>query len=102
MLLLLVFSGTLNLSGSNICVLGFSAIYVLCWIARSVILISWLISSDPLPLPKFFIALEQSSIAAITLSECVMVVRVRFLCIKCIVSMKRLLLVDFMWHLCVR
>ena len=47
------------------------------------------------------IALAQSDISAITLSACVMVGRVRFLWIKCIVYVKRSLLVDFMLHLCV-
>ena len=56
----------------------------------------------PLPIPRFFIALAQSSIADITLSACVMVGRVRFLWLKWMVYVKRSLLVDFMWHICVR
>ena len=40
-LLLLLFSGTLNIFGSNVFVVGVSAIYVLWWIARSVILIEY-------------------------------------------------------------
>ena len=51
---------------------------------------------------QVFIALEQSTISAITLSACVMVGWVRFLWLKCIVSVKRSLLVDFMWNLCVQ
>ena len=37
LLLLLMFSGTLDLSGSNVVVVGVAAIYVLWWVARSVI-----------------------------------------------------------------
>ena len=47
----------------------------------------------------FYIALAQSAIAAITLSACVMVGQLSFLWLEFIVSVKRLLLVEFMWHL---
>ena len=60
------------------------------------------ISLPPLPFPKFLIALVQSAIADITLSACVMVGQVSFLWLKWIVSVNHLLLVDFMWHICVR
>ena len=101
-LLFLMFSGTLDISVSNVVVVGVAAIDVLWWIERSVIWIICLISSDMLPLPKFLIALAQYSISVITLSACVMVGWVIFLCIKCTVSVNCLLLVNFMWHLCVR
>ena len=100
--LLLVYSGTLDHSGAHTVVVGVVAIDVLFCKARSVIWISWRIYPDPLLLPKSFIALAQSTIAAITMSECVMVGWVRFLWLKCIVSVKRSLLVDFMWYRCVR
>ena len=99
---LLVYRGTLDLAGAHIVGVVFVATDFVCCNARSVIWISWIISSDPLILTKFLIALVQSAISAIALSACVMVGRVRFLWLKCIVSMKRSLLVDFMWHLCVR
>ena len=63
---------------------------------------SCFISLDPFPLPKFLMDLAQSDISDITLSACVMVGRVSFLWLKCIVSMNFLLLVVFMWHLCVK
>ena len=65
-LLLLVYIGTLKLFGSHVVVAGVAAIDVLCSIARSVIRIGRFISLDPLPLPKDFIDLAQSAIAAIT------------------------------------
>ena len=63
---------------------------------------SCFISLDPFPLPKLLMDLAQSDISDITLSACVMVGRVSFLWLKCIVSMNFLLLVVFMWHLCVK
>ena len=99
--LLLEYRGTLELVGSHVFVVGVSSIDALCCIGRPVIWISWLIYSYPFPLPNSCIALAQSVIAAITFSSCVMVVRMRFLWLKCIFSVKRSMLVDFMWHLCV-
>ena len=96
--LLLVYSGTLKLAGAPVVVI----FEFLSCNALSVILINYRIYSPPLPLPKFLIALVQSAIAAITLATCVMVGRVRFLWLKCMVSVKRSLLVHFMRHLCVR
>ena len=101
-LLLLLFSGTLKLSGLLYVVVGFAAIDSLWWISFSVIRTSCFIFSDPLPLPKFLMALAQSDIPAITLSACVMVGRISFLWLKCTLSMNHSLLVVFMWHLCVR
>ena len=95
---LLVYSGILELAGASVVVV----FYVLFCIALSVILINWRISLPPFPSPKFLIALVQSAISAITLSSCMMVGRVSFLWLKCMVSVKCSLLVDFMWHLCVR
>ena len=100
--LLLVYIGTLKLTGAAVVYVGAFELAVLCCNARSVIWISCHISSPPLLLPKFFIALAQSAISAITLSECAMLVQVSFLWLKCMVSVKRSLLVDFMWHICVR
>ena len=99
---LLVYSGTLESNGTPVVIGVDVALYVLLCIACSVILSSCRISSPPLPLPKFFIALAQSDIVAITLSAFVMVGRVSFLRLKWMVSVKRLMLVDFMWYLCVR
>ena len=100
--LLLVYSGTLKLAGAPVVVLSVVAIDVFSFNARSFIWISWRISLDLLLLPKFVIALEQSTIAAINLSACIMVVQVIFLWLKCIVSVKISFWVDFMWHICVR
>ena len=75
-MLLLVYSGTLELADAPVVVLGVVAVDVFCCNARSVILIICCISSAPLLLTKFFIDLEKSFISAITLSECVMVGRV--------------------------
>ena len=100
--MLLLFSGTLALSGLYVVAVGVVAIYVLWWIVLSVSQTSCLISLDPLPLPKFLIDLAQYDISAITLSACVMVGRVSFLWLKCTVSVNRLFLVVFMWHICVR
>ena len=97
-----LFSGTLELAGSHAAVVGVSAIYALWWIAFSVIRKSYLISSDPLPLPKFVMALAQSSISAIAFSAYVMVVRVSSLWIKCTVYVNHSFLVVFMWHLFVQ
>ena len=102
MLLLLVYSGTLDLDGSLVVFEGVVAIGVLCCTSRYVILIIWIISLDTLTWPKYFIALAQSAISAITFSACVMEGIVGFLWLKCIVLVKRSLFVDFMWHLCVR
>ena len=95
---LLVYIGTLELAGAPVVVV----LDVLFCIALSVVLINCRISLPPVPLPKFLIAMAQSVIAAINLSACVMVGWVRFLWLKCMVSVKRSLLVDFMWHICVR
>ena len=95
-------SGTLELSGAYDVVVGVTAIYDLWWISFSVIRKSCFISSDPLPLPKFLMALAQSDIAAITLSLCVMVVRVSLLWLNCTVSVNRSLVVVFIWPLCVQ
>ena len=100
--LLLTYSVTLELSGLHVVVVGVVAIDIFCCNARSIIWISCCISLALLLFTKFFIDLAQSAIAAITLSACVMVGQVRLFWLKCIVSVKRLLLVDFMWHLCVR
>ena len=99
---LLVYIGTLELAGTPVVIGVDIALYVLPCIARSVILISCRISLLQLTFPKFFIVLAQSAIAVITLSACVMVGQVIFLWLKCMVYVKRLLLVDFMWHRCVR
>ena len=56
----------------------------------------------PLLLPEFLMALAQSAIAAIILSAWVIVGRVIFLWLNYAVSVKRLLLVDLMWHKWVR
>jgi hypothetical protein len=48
------------------------------------------------------IAFAQSAIVCITLSAWVMVGLVMFLWLKLIVSETRSLLVDFIWHLCMR
>ena len=56
----------------------------------------------PLILPAFLMALMQSAIAAIILSAWVIVGRVIFLWLNYAVSVKRLLLVDLMWHKWVR
>ena len=101
-LLLLVYSGTLDLDGLLVFVEGVVAIGVFCCTTRSVVLIIWLISLYRLTWPKYFIALAQFAISAITLSTCVMEGLVSFLWLKWIVSVKRSLFVDFMWHLCVR
>ena len=98
---LLVYSRTLELSGAPVVVVFDFSLYVLFCTARSVILISCCISLPMLLLPKLFIALAQSTIVAINLSACGMVGRVSFLWLKCMVSVKCFLLVDFMWHLCV-
>ena len=58
-LLLLVYSGTLELAGASVVVVGADALSVLCCNARSVNWISCRISSPPLLFPKFFIALAQ-------------------------------------------
>ena len=99
--LLLVYSVTLKLAGAYVVVVGVVAIDIFCCNARSIIWISCCISLALLLFTKFFIDLAQSAIAAITLSACVMVGQVRLFWLKCIVSVKRLFLVDFMWHLCV-
>ena len=101
-LLLLLFSGTFKLSGSHAVVVGVIAIYDLWWIAFPVIWKSCFILSDTFLLPKFLMDLAQYYIAAITLSACVMVVRVSFLLLKCTVYVNRSLLVGFMWHLYAR
>ena len=98
---MLLFSGTHELSGSHSVVVSVSAIYGLWCIAFSVIRKIYLISSYPLPLPKFFMALAQSAISGIALSAYVMVVCVSSLWLKCTVSVNRSFLVVFMWHLCV-
>ena len=100
-MLLLVYSGTLELAGAPVVIVGVVAIYVLCFNALCY-LIQLLHFFGSVSIDKFLIALAQSGIAAITLSECVMVSRVIFLWLKYIVSVKRSLLVDFMWHLCVQ
>ena len=68
--LLLVYSGTLKITGAPVVVIVVVVVDVsldvLLCIARSVIIISCCISSPPLQLLKFFIALAQSAIAAIT------------------------------------
>ena len=99
--LLLAYIVTLELAGSHVVVVGVVEIGMLCCIACSIIWIIWLIYSDPLLLPNSFIDLAHSDIAAIAFSACVMVGWVRFFLLKCIVSVKLSLLVDFMWHLCV-
>ena len=100
--LLMVYSGTLELAGASVVVVGYVSLALLCRNACYVNWISCRISSPPLLLSKFFISLAQSSVAAITLSECVMVGRVIFLWLKWMVYVKSLLLVDFMRHRCVR
>ena len=52
----------------------------------------------PLLLPEFLMALAQSYIAVIILSEWVIVGRVIFLWLNFAVSVKSSLLVDLMWH----
>ena len=100
--LLLLYSGALELAGTPVVIGVDVALDVLLCITRYVFLISCRIFCPPLPLPKFFIDLAQSAIAAITLSACVMVGWVSFLSLKFMVSVKNYLLVDFMWHLFVR
>ena len=95
-------SGTLELVGSHAVVVGVATIDGLWWIAIYIIQKSCCISSNPFPLTKFLMYLDQSAIAAITLFACVMAGRVIFLCLKCTVSVNELLLVVFMWHLCIQ
>ena len=95
-------SGALEISRSHAIVVGVAAIDGFWWIALSVIWTSCCISSDPLPLPKFLVALAQYSIAAITLSTCVMLGCVNFPWLKFTVSVNHSFLVVFIWHLCVR
>ena len=98
----LVYSGILELSGAPVAVVFAVALDVLFFIALSVILIRCHISLPLFLLPKFLIALAQSAIAAINFSACVMVGWVSFLWLKWMASVKRYLLVNFKWHLCVR
>ena len=72
-LLLLVYSGTLELDGAPIVFVGVVALDILCCNARFVIWISWCIYLPPLLLPKLFIDLAQSAIGTMTLSASVMV-----------------------------
>ena len=97
---LLVYSSTFDIAGAAVVVVGDVVLDVFCFNARSVIWISCRISSPPFLFLKFFIALAQSDIAAITLSACLVVGRVISLWLKCMVSVKCSLLVDFMWHIC--
>ena len=99
---LLVYSGTLELYGAVVAVVGTVPLDFLFCNSRSVILISCRIYLPHFLLPDLFIALEQSAIAAITLSACMMVGQMSILWLKCMVSMQRFLKVYFMWHICVR
>ena len=100
--LLLLFSGTLKTDWADAFVVGVAAMDEFCCIASLVNLKGCCILSEPFPVPKFLMALAQSTISAITLSACVVVGRVIFLWLDCTVSVKRSLLVALIWHQCVR
>ena len=86
---LLVYSGTLEIDGTPVFIGVDAVLDILLCIARSIIWSNFRIPFSPFPLPKFFIALAKSSIAAINFSACVMVGWVSFLWLKWMVSVKR-------------